>query len=305
MLQTNIPQAEKLFDLNQLLPFKSIGYTCALSEFDECEKDCRRVLSQEFKNSQLLNNQNRLLPSYNLFESTQSRRDRTNGEYVCSRYGRAAQKPGLDVYAKLSTDPDRFDQLGKYLPLGRLCCRKPCRCEIYLQNAYSVSPHVLEKSSFFYNLTSLVNERSRYISYDCDDEISSCLLDCRNALAEYLQSDLLMANDTTKPLITSNVDILSQATPGSRICEKLALNITTPGLNVYLRYTTSETVTFPFVEEVHVGRLCCFPFQPNSTVPYVYVPFNRCIGFDDGGLVPKLTNLDSFNEEKDSIFDIN
>lgn len=192
---------------------------------------------------------------------------------------------------------DRFDQIGKYLPLGRLCCPKPCRCEIYLQDAYSVSPHLLEKSSLFYNLTNLVNQRSRYVSYDCDDEISGCLLDCRNALAEYLQSDLIMTNDTTSSLITSNVDILSQATPGSRICEKLALNITTPGLNVYLRYTTSElSGMFPFVEEVHVGRLCCFPFQPNSTIPYVYVPFNRCIGFDYilRGLVPKSIRLGSF-----------
>lgn len=88
MLQTNTPQAEKLFDLNQLLPVKSIGYSCTISEFDECEKDCRRVLSQEFKNTQLLIGQNRPLPSYNLFESTESRRDRTSGEYVCTRYGK-------------------------------------------------------------------------------------------------------------------------------------------------------------------------------------------------------------------------
>lgn len=282
----NANNVEKMFDFNQLLTKKAIGYSCRVSEFDECEKDCRRVMSQEFKRPDLVLVQNRAQPNYNVLV------DRANAEYACTKYTgqRAIQKPGLDVFAKIETDPTRFGSLGKYVPLGRLCCRNPCRCEMYLQNAYVVSPHVLDKSSLFQNLTTLVADRSRYVSYECENEISSCLLECRNALAEYLQSDLLMTNDTTKPLITSNVDVLSQATPGSRICEKLALNITTPGLNVYLRYTTNgENLVFPLAEEVHIGRLCCFPFRPNATVPYVYVPFNRCIGFDDGQLViPKL-----------------
>lgn len=278
-------QAEKLFDFNSMLPVKPLSYPCRISEFGECEADCRRVVGRELKNDEILASKNGLVPNYNLFEgAVHANSGRLSGEYACSRYGRAIRKPGLDVFAKISTDPARFDTVGKYLPLGRLCCRKQCHCELYWQEALYVSQDSLEKGSLLQNLTAAVSARARHTSYDCHDEISDCLAECRAALAEYLQSDFLMRNETLKPLVTSNVDVLAEGTPGSRVCSQLARNISDPGINLYLRYFTDER-KFPFIEEVHVGRICCLPF---SGAQFVFVPFNRCFKYNDGFLPRKL-----------------
>lgn len=257
-----------ILDLTSKLALRNKGYSCSINEFDDCEANCRSTVADIFKNDEFVSDENKFFANYKILEA-----ENLASEYVCKESGIEIKKPGIEAYIKISTDKASFNRVGKYLPIGQLCCKRKCECSLWTQNARQVS-NQFEKSEFFEDLSNLVADRRKFVSFDCQNEELSCMNDCRLALAEYFQSDLIALNQTNSGLLTSNIDFFVQQSAGSRICEKLKRGVPDPGLNVYLRFSTNSKL-FPFSEEMHVGRLCCLEFNPKT----VYVPFNRCFRF--------------------------
>lgn len=255
-----------VLDMNRYLPVKQKAYDCSVNEFFECEKDCRSTVSTVLKNQQIASPINQPVPNYNILTA-----ENYASELLCEELRKDIKKPGLEMFVKISTDPKVFNEIGKYLPIGRLCCNRKCNCELYTQNGSIVSSQ-LEKNILLVNLTDRVLENRKKSSFECQNEELDCMKECRLALAGFLQSDLLLVNQTTIGLVTSNVDILAENTPSIIMCERINRSVTPPGLNIYLRFSSNE-LSFPFKEEMHVGRICCFYFNGR------YVPFNRCLQY--------------------------
>ena len=272
---------ELLITFTKSLTAKPLAYSCAQSEFDTCEQECRMLVGNKFKNDELKVASNKLIPNYNVFQFSFSGNQRPQvdtyaSELLCQELNRKVETPGYDIFVKISTDQANFNNMGKYLPLGRLCCKQECKCEIYTQNAEVVSGTDKDKSDFFEDITYIVDENIRTRAYDCFNTKQSCMSFCRDALGQYLQSDLILSNSTVYNWLTTDLDVFSEETPGTRVCAKLHTRISTPGLNFFLRSNTGSR-EFPFTDDMYIGRLCCFPFPIVN--PTRYVPFNRCYNF--------------------------
>ncbi len=274
--QTKINKIDLLIEFTKEMAPKPIAYDCAESEFDECEKECRILVGNKFKNEEIKEFTNKLIPNYNLFQVSypdyQQTSDDSASELMCKILNRKVETPGYEIFVKIATDNLFFKNLGKYLPVGRLCCKQECKCEIFSQTANFLTESGKDKSLKFEDITNIVDSDVRNFSYDCFNTKQSCMKYCRNALGQYLQSDLIMKNATASNWITTDLDVFSENTPGTRLCQKLQTNVAPPGLNFYLRSNTGSA-DFPYTDDLHIGRLCCFPFMGR------FVPFNRCYNF--------------------------
>ncbi|CAF0861015.1 unnamed protein product [Brachionus calyciflorus] len=255
--QNLLKKIENVYNFTRYLPTKHRAFDCSLNEFNECEKDCRSIVSNELKNQELSQSAlNRPIPNYKIFKAFNFA-----SEFMCKEFNQKISKPGLDIYLKIYFDQEEEDENNfKNLPMGRLCCKRKCSCELYSQNA-SLPGDYLEKSQLLDNLDWLVEKNNRYLSYECFNEEFSCMRECRQAFSEYVQSDLLIRNQTLTTSLTSDLDLTSEKVSGSRLCQILGKEIADPGVNIYLRYSSVDTKKFPYTEELHIGRLCCRPYS--------------------------------------------
>lgn len=245
---------EVLWDLSEQVDVGNLAYDCNKSEFNDCERGCRQVVGDRLGDDKIKSMLNRKEPSYSLFGN---RKSLVASERVCSESAHGL-KGNFDVFVKVATDLAKFDSQGKFLPLGQLCCRRTCKCELLSQDALIVSSAVRQKSKLLADLSHLVREKS--LSYDCTRSRENCLKDCREALCEFFQSEVIRNNATTVDWATTDLDVFSENVSGVRVCEEIRQDLKPPGLNVYLRARLNEEKDFPEVEDMHVGRICCFPF---------------------------------------------
>ena len=272
-----------LTDFTSNLSVKPIAYDCSESETYECEKECRKLVGNKFNSDEIKIPSNKLIPNYNIFKVTYSgfqiqQPENAASELLCKEINKSVPVPGYEVFVRISTDREKFNETGKYLPLGRLCCRQKCTCKILTQTASKLNETGKNKSELFEDISFIIEEDIRNLAYDCFNTKQSCMNYCRNALGKYLRSDVLLKNQTAFTWLTTDLDIFSEdadiLSGSSQLCQRLKLDIKPPGLNFYLRsnYGREE---FPFSEDMHIGNLCCFPFVQNGIV-IGYIPFNRC-----------------------------
>ncbi|CAF0895158.1 unnamed protein product [Brachionus calyciflorus] len=264
----NSDQLHKIIDFSPNLPIKSKAYECSLNEYNDCEKSCRPVVSTLLQNKELNSTIEKRIPNYNIFEP-----GNYASEYLCRN--REIAKPGYDMFIKISTDENNFGIIGKYIPIGRLCCKFKCKCELYFQYAKNISSSKIDKSELLDDLSSIVQNKIQLMSYECESLEVNCMRYCRESLAVYLEVDTWLKNQTSLDLVTSNVDILSNVQISNNLCEdKLRKQIEPPGINLYLRYSINEK-KFPFSEDLNVGRICCLFFQNR------FVPYNKCYRYGE------------------------
>lgn len=216
-----------LIDFNDQLPKKPIGYSCSRSEFDECNSDCRNIVGNFLKNDEIKQD-TITTPNFNILDAS-NENDITQtfaSEAICKEVrNKVIHSPGMDVYIKIATDERNLKLYGKYLQLGRLCCNPSCSCELYTQNA-TILTQELEKNNFLYNLTE--NMQNKF-SYNCANELSNCMNECRRRFGFYVQSDIILTNTSTTQLTTPNLDVFSVTNVGTRICDQLDSGIAPPG----------------------------------------------------------------------------
>jgi len=243
-----------LWDLSGQIDLGSLAYDCEESEFNDCERKCRQLVGERLEDEKIKSMFIRDNPSYNLFGKTKSL---VASSRVCSEGGETVIGH-YDVFVKVATDLEKFSKTGKFLPLGNLCCRRKCKCELLRQNALTVSSGVRQKSELLIDLSDLLSEGK--LSYECSRSREVCIRDCRQALGEFFQSDLIRNNSTAIDWLTTDLDVFSENVSGVRVCEKIQQDLKPPGVNVYLRARIVGEEDFPSVEDIHVGRICCFPF---------------------------------------------
>lgn len=283
-MQTN--RMEELVNFSPELPKKENGYPCQQIEIKTCETDCLGLVSNRLQSSDLNPNSGAdmsMMASYNIFKTSQPISTQPiaqlevptyAAEFICKNTSRVFNKPGLDLFIKIATDEKLFkDGVGKYVPIGRICCKQICHCELFAQNAERVDQNSFEKSELVEDYTTVIESDANYSSYTCEDELTNCMIMCRKAMGKSLQSNLLQTNQTVSTLVASNLNVFNENTPGLLICQRLKKKVNPPGIHLYLRYYTNKA-TFPFVEEMHVGTVCCYPY-PNG----LFLPFNRCYDY--------------------------
>lgn len=272
-----------LINFTKSLTTKPVAYNCLESEINECEKECRTLVGNKFNSNEIKVPSNKLIPNYNIFKVRYSgfqiqQPENAASELLCKELNKPIKTPGYEVFVKIITDREKFNETGKYLPIGRICCRQQCSCKIFTQTASKLNETGKEKSTLFEDISYIIQEDVRNLAYDCFNTKQSCINYCRNALGKYLRSDVLLKNETAFNWLTTDLDIFSEdadiLSGSSSLCQRLKLDIKPPGLNFYLRsnYGSEE---FPFSEDMHIGNLCCFPFVQNGVI-IGYIPFNRC-----------------------------
>jgi hypothetical protein len=212
-------------------------------------------------------------------------------ELLCKETDKTIPEPGYEVFVRISTDQEKFSETGKFLPLGRVCCKQKCTCKIFTQPVTKLSETGQHKSTLFVDISYIVQNDVRSLAYDCFNTKESCINYCRNALGQYLQSDVLLKNTTTYNWLTTDLDIFSEVNGGgtTSLCQNLTV-VEPPGLNFYLRINYGRE-EFPFSEDLHIGNLCCLKFQPSPLNPPRYIPFNRCFKYGSKNLSYNVNEL--------------
>jgi hypothetical protein len=263
-----------LIDFTDNLKKKPLGYVCSLNEFDDCEKKCRNKIATDLKHPELNDYLEINSPNINIFSVDGENSDFAS-EFVCKEFKEPIKRPGMDIYIQIGTRETNNNF--KYVELGHLCCRRTCRCNIYMQDALDVGSNN-EKSILYENLTSYITDiRPEKYSFNCYNEIQDCMALCRYALGQYADSAYLKNNATAQYFLTSNINIFTEKFLTQKICDTLLKKISPPGLNFYLRPSIFEIESeqnFPFVEDMHMGRLCCDAKLISNITRYI--PFNKC-----------------------------
>jgi len=281
-----------LIDFTKDLSPKPVAYNCLESEINECEKECRTLVGNKFNSNEIKAPTNTLIPSYNIFKVKYSgivnsqlipQPENAASELLCKETDKTIPEPGYEVFVRISTDQEKFSETGKFLPLGRVCCKQKCTCKIFTQPVTKLSETGQHKSTLFVDISYIVQNDVRSLAYDCFNTKQSCTNYCRNALGQYLQSDILLKNTTTYNWLTTDLDIFSEDKGGgaTSLCQKLTV-VDPPGLNFYLRINYGRE-EFPFSEDLHIGSLCCLKFQPSPLNPPRYMPYNRCFDYPSSG----------------------
>jgi len=248
-------EVKVIWDLSRQVDTGSLAYDCAESEFGDCERGCRQLVGERLGDEKIKSMLIREEPSYSLFGKKSNSLEAS--ERVCNEGGKAVEGH-YDVFVKVATDLGKFSRQGKFLPLGGLCCRRRCKCELLSQDALTVSAAVRQKSELLADLSHLVIEGR--LAYDCTRSREGCIRECRHALGEFFQSEVIRNNATTAEWTTTDLDAFSENVSGVRVCEEIRRDLKPPGVNVYLRARLDGEEDFPGVEDMHVGRVCCFPF---------------------------------------------
>lgn len=150
-------------DLTDQLPFKEKSYECGLSLLEECQTDCMSLISSYF-NEPVIKNPDKNRLNLNIFFS------RFASNKVCTALNIQIKKPGIDIYAQIDTREN--NNLINFISLGRVCCKEECDCKFFIRD--SKYRNVTNVSDSYINST-LTN-----LGYECSDELSICMKQCRN-----------------------------------------------------------------------------------------------------------------------------
>lgn len=110
---------QAVVDLSPHLPFKPVYYSCARSEFEECESDCRQAARDYLDNDERLTDTS--LNYVNVFENDEM------ADRLCEVVQAPVFHPGYDSKLVISTRPGEL-ALYKEILLGVICCERPCVC---------------------------------------------------------------------------------------------------------------------------------------------------------------------------------
>jgi hypothetical protein len=255
------------------------AYECnRLDHHRECEADCRleivKLIGYDKINSMDID-------VYDTFAAPNS--NRTYSNQMCKLINKRVPSPGMQVMARVETGPRNLSW-HKDISLGNVCCERVCTCDIL----YKHVNRALNKVEFQINVEDKMPQRP--VSYYCDQELTECVDDCRQAAGVHLKSDLL--RDTRiSPL---DMEIFSNFTAARRAC--VLLNRATKdseGINVFLKYSTRldhelNANVYPYAQELFLGNLCCDPLYFDISL----FPFNKC----------KMWNLDDIPFNLEDLF---
>jgi hypothetical protein len=247
-----------LVDLTSSLPARDgSSYDCSLNLVNTCQDECMNVIGNYFSNNDI-KKPNPLKLNLNMFTN-----DRYASDRVCTMLNEVVNKPGVDVYAQVDIVVDA----NRYVNLGRLCCRRECKCEYVFVNATTNN-----QSRPNYDIALVDPYQS--LGYECANEISDCLTACRRSAFNLIS----LTNASFKLDETlSELDVFKGNNVYKKyICE--LINNDSPseiyGFNVYIKYSAYGAQValnkYPYKEDLHLGRICC-----QKTLGGV-VGINRC-----------------------------
>lgn len=107
---------------------------------------------------------------------------------ICKMYSdvRVSEKindPGMRVYIEISTGQDRKTHLKMDIPLNGICCKRTCLCQIAYRNPIN------KQDIKVLDLTEELILKTKHDSYYCEDELKSCMEDCRKEAGDKLASE--------------------------------------------------------------------------------------------------------------------
>ena len=222
------------------------SYECATDLVSQCQDECLNVVGNFFNNKEIKKPDPKRL-NLNVFMG-----DEYASNKVCLLLNEGITKPGVDIYAQIDTGIS--GGADKFVSLGRMCCRRDCKCEYVFRDAFTN-----EEAHANVNIPTLDPYPS--LGYECADELSDCLAFCRRSAFSLMS----LTNSTFRPVDTlTETDIFRNNNIYKKyICN--LLEVTQPsdgvGYNVYMRYSTYKGLPnadlFPYREDLHLGRLCC------------------------------------------------
>ncbi len=258
----SMSQNNALFSFADTLKNKSY-YECS-TEFSNCKKSCLHVASDLFQNNLLKDPFASEKPEYmNFF-----RKNTKSGNVLCSKLSKQVTRPGLDIYLKVNSELVN-DQL-EFIHFGKLCCSRPCKCQLVAKNLASAvlknDTNVLYGANLIKDLSDFLPKRE--LSFDCSKEAEECIHDCRIAAGDFLQNEKIKSPNSS----IQSLDIFFEFKSGVNVCKAIGKQISTPGLDIYLRYNT-ESINYPSYEDMHIGRICCNDFLfPANKCKYPLLP---------------------------------
>ena len=241
---------KNLVNFTNDLPYKEKAYECSLFELEECQNDCMNLISSYFQEP-LIKHPNSSILNYNIFFKEFA------SNKVCNLLNKQINKPGIDIYAQIDATSANFSI--NYISLGRVCCRPICNCDYVFKNAFN-------GSTVIPNEAIIPSKDPLNIAYECSDELANCMMFCRK------QAFVI-------PLLTNNIDLnlpISDLKPietsdiyATTFCDKIKFPNIEHGYNVYLKYKNVDQNiddSFPLVEDIHLGRLCCKLINQTNTL---------------------------------------
>jgi hypothetical protein len=209
------------------------GYACQ-DELILCEKECRNSTS-DYLNYEPLR-ETVTYKQKNIFSQ-----NKDIGDFMCRETQKLPVNTNLNLYILIVTQSN----INKQISLGKLCCKRPCNCQlIYSNNTFSdrISKELLNLNNFL--------PQSERPYYECKDETSICLNDCVKAANSYYEK--FKSLKFTLPL--TSLDLFANFDFGIEICQMLSRPVEDPGVNVYLRYSTNSKNNKFNSDDLHIGN---------------------------------------------------
>lgn len=159
----------------------------------------------------------------------------------------------MDVYLQIDDQlATEFSQ--RTFTLGRVCCQPICNCEWVFYDALTgkqtgAAPIPPDNTNLDFG-------------YDCTLELSDCIQYCRKRAVALITADDPLFDKPILPMQQNN--FLAKLSYGQHMCNLINIIHINPdidvGINIYVRHTSGGLENYPFREDFHLGRLCCYKF---------------------------------------------
>ena len=99
---------------------------------------------------------------------------------------------------------------------------------------------------------------SSNLAYECSQELDNCMIECRkSAFYIPLLSNDIVASDANLP-ISELQPLKKSLIYANKFCDFIKNSTEHAfGFMIYLRYKNNNAISFPQVEDLHLGRICC------------------------------------------------